>query len=173
MESGACSSRWVSAIRRYTPLIKKFAVVVFLDSDCRFRFRTDRRPGRDSRQVNMELKSRIPSGPIENRWDRHRFEMKLVNPANKRKYNDHSRRNRTGRRFGLGVAWRTWVQRQMLLLSGQSPARPQHCCARRNQRGEELSERRRQHLSAVLRHGQRRRLPRDANRTFTDWRRSA
>ena len=35
----------------------------------------------------MELKSRIPSGPIEHRWDRHRFEMKLVNPANKRKYN--------------------------------------------------------------------------------------
>src|SRR6201982_80350 len=34
----------------------------------------------------MELKSRIPSGPIEQRWDRHRFEMKLVNPANKRKY---------------------------------------------------------------------------------------
>jgi len=35
----------------------------------------------------VELKSRIPSGPIEHRWDRHRFEMKLVNPANKRKYN--------------------------------------------------------------------------------------
>ena len=35
----------------------------------------------------MELKSRIPTGPIEQRWDRHRFEMKLVNPANKRKYN--------------------------------------------------------------------------------------
>jgi succinate dehydrogenase / fumarate reductase flavoprotein subunit len=35
----------------------------------------------------MELNSRIPSGPIENRWDRHRFEMKLVNPANKRKFN--------------------------------------------------------------------------------------
>jgi len=35
----------------------------------------------------MELKSKIPSGPIEQRWDRHRFEMKLVNPANKRKYN--------------------------------------------------------------------------------------
>ncbi|MFL5575427.1 MAG: fumarate reductase/succinate dehydrogenase flavoprotein subunit [Gemmatimonadaceae bacterium] len=34
----------------------------------------------------MELKSRIPSGPIEQKWDRHRFEMKLVNPANKRKY---------------------------------------------------------------------------------------
>jgi len=34
----------------------------------------------------MELRSRIPSGPIEQKWDTHRFEMKLVNPANKRKY---------------------------------------------------------------------------------------
>jgi len=35
----------------------------------------------------MELKSRTPSGSIEKRWDQHRFDMKLVNPANKRKYN--------------------------------------------------------------------------------------
>jgi succinate dehydrogenase / fumarate reductase flavoprotein subunit len=34
----------------------------------------------------MELKSNIPSGPIEQKWDKHRFDMKLVNPANKRKY---------------------------------------------------------------------------------------
>jgi succinate dehydrogenase / fumarate reductase flavoprotein subunit len=34
----------------------------------------------------MELRSRIPSGPIEGKWDKHRFEMKLVNPANKRKF---------------------------------------------------------------------------------------
>src|SRR5512138_686289 len=34
----------------------------------------------------MELRSRIPSGPIERKWEKHRFEMKLVNPANKRKY---------------------------------------------------------------------------------------
>ncbi|HZU26320.1 MAG TPA: fumarate reductase/succinate dehydrogenase flavoprotein subunit [Bryobacteraceae bacterium] len=34
----------------------------------------------------MKLDSRSPSGPIEARWDRARFEMKLVNPANKRKY---------------------------------------------------------------------------------------
>ena len=32
----------------------------------------------------MELRSKSPSGPIENKWDKHRFEMKLVNPANKR-----------------------------------------------------------------------------------------
>ena len=34
----------------------------------------------------MDLKSNIPDGPLEKKWDRHRFEMKLVNPANKRKY---------------------------------------------------------------------------------------
>ena len=34
----------------------------------------------------MELKANIPSGPVEKKWEKHRFEMKLVNPANKRKY---------------------------------------------------------------------------------------
>ena len=34
----------------------------------------------------MELHANIPSGPIEQKWDRHRFEMKLVNPANKRRF---------------------------------------------------------------------------------------
>ena len=34
----------------------------------------------------MELNSAVPSGPLEQKWDKHRFDMKLVNPANKRKY---------------------------------------------------------------------------------------
>jgi succinate dehydrogenase / fumarate reductase, flavoprotein subunit len=34
----------------------------------------------------MELHANIPSGPIEQAWDKHRFEMKLVNPANKRRF---------------------------------------------------------------------------------------
>ena len=34
----------------------------------------------------MKLDSNIPSGPIEKKWDQHRFDMKLVNPANKRKF---------------------------------------------------------------------------------------
>jgi succinate dehydrogenase / fumarate reductase, flavoprotein subunit len=34
----------------------------------------------------IELNSKVPAGPIELKWDKHRFEMKLVNPANKRKY---------------------------------------------------------------------------------------
>src|SRR6266852_5482219 len=34
----------------------------------------------------MQLDAHIPSGPIEKMWDKCRFEMKLVNPANKRKH---------------------------------------------------------------------------------------
>src|SRR5512139_3631600 len=34
----------------------------------------------------MKLDSKVPGGPIERKWDRHRFDLKLVNPANKRKY---------------------------------------------------------------------------------------
>jgi succinate dehydrogenase / fumarate reductase flavoprotein subunit len=34
----------------------------------------------------MKLESKIPSGPLAEKWDKHRFNMKLVNPANKRKY---------------------------------------------------------------------------------------
>ena len=34
----------------------------------------------------MKLDGKIPGGPIQDKWDRHRFEMKLVNPANKRRF---------------------------------------------------------------------------------------
>jgi len=35
----------------------------------------------------VELNSKAPTGDIETAWNRHRFDMKLVNPANKRKFN--------------------------------------------------------------------------------------
>ena len=34
----------------------------------------------------MHLDSKVPEGAIEKKWDNHLFDMKLVNPANKRKY---------------------------------------------------------------------------------------
>ncbi len=34
----------------------------------------------------MLLESRVPDGPLAEKWTRHRFEMKLVSPANKRRY---------------------------------------------------------------------------------------
>ncbi|MGV3519647.1 fumarate reductase/succinate dehydrogenase flavoprotein subunit [Luteitalea sp.] len=33
----------------------------------------------------MTLDSKVPGGPIEGKWDRHKFDSKLVNPANRRK----------------------------------------------------------------------------------------
>jgi len=35
----------------------------------------------------MKLDSKVPSGPLAEKWDRHKFEMKVVNPVNKRKFN--------------------------------------------------------------------------------------
>ena len=32
------------------------------------------------------LDSKIPAGPLEKKWEKHKFESKLINPANKRKY---------------------------------------------------------------------------------------
>jgi succinate dehydrogenase flavoprotein subunit len=34
----------------------------------------------------MPLDAHIPPGPLQEKWDRHRFDLRLVNPANKRKY---------------------------------------------------------------------------------------
>ena len=34
----------------------------------------------------MPLDSKIPGGPLAEKWDRHRFESKLINPANRRKF---------------------------------------------------------------------------------------
>jgi len=34
----------------------------------------------------MELNSKVPPGPLTAKWDQHKFDIKLVNPANKRKY---------------------------------------------------------------------------------------
>jgi succinate dehydrogenase / fumarate reductase flavoprotein subunit len=39
------------------------------------------------KEITIMLDAKIPSGPLTEKWDKHRFELKLVNPANKRKYN--------------------------------------------------------------------------------------
>jgi len=36
--------------------------------------------------VNSQLASKTPSGPLAQKWDKHKFDLKLVNPANKRKF---------------------------------------------------------------------------------------
>ena len=34
----------------------------------------------------MPLESKVPPGPLTEKWDKHKFDLKLINPANKRKY---------------------------------------------------------------------------------------
>src|SRR3989449_10084548 len=36
--------------------------------------------------VSMPLDSKTPSGPLAQKWDKHKFDLKLINPANKRKF---------------------------------------------------------------------------------------
>ena len=38
-------------------------------------------------QSTLQLQSKVPSGPLGQKWSKHKFECKLVNPANKRKFN--------------------------------------------------------------------------------------
>jgi len=39
-----------------------------------------------NQEASSLLKSNVPSGPMATRWDRHKFDLKLVSPTNKRKY---------------------------------------------------------------------------------------
>src|SRR5690242_21380518 len=34
----------------------------------------------------MQLDARVPAGPLAEKWDRRRFPVRLINPANRRKY---------------------------------------------------------------------------------------
>ena len=35
----------------------------------------------------QQLDGKIPDGPLVEKWDRHRMEMKLINPSNRRRFN--------------------------------------------------------------------------------------
>ena len=108
----------------------------------------------------MKLNASIPAGPIAEKWTRHRFEMKLVNPANKRKHQRDRGRQRARGRRRRGLARRARLRRERLLLPGQPAARALDRRAGRHQRRQELPERRRLGVPALLRHRQGRRLPR-------------
>ncbi|HEX8297073.1 MAG TPA: fumarate reductase/succinate dehydrogenase flavoprotein subunit, partial [Chthoniobacteraceae bacterium] len=36
--------------------------------------------------MSIVLDSKIPSGPLAEKWEQHKFHSKLINPANRRKY---------------------------------------------------------------------------------------
>ena len=40
----------------------------------------------DTPTASERLDSKVPSGPMEERWSNHKFDLKLVNPSNRRKF---------------------------------------------------------------------------------------
>ena len=48
------------------------------------------------------LDSKVPAGPLEQKWDEHKGHLKLVNPANKRQVHHPRGRLGPGRRLGRG-----------------------------------------------------------------------
>ncbi len=96
----------------------------------------------------MDLNAKIPDGPIEGKGAATASRMKLVNPANKRKYNILV--------VGTGLAGASAAASlgelgynvDTLLLPGQPAPGPQHRRAGRHQRRQELPERRRQQSTA-------------------------
>ncbi len=97
--------------------------------------------------------TKAPKVPIDQRWDERRFNAKLVNPANRRKLSVII----VGTGLAGGAAAATLGEAgygHKLLLPGLPAAGPLHRRAGRHQRGEELPQRRRLGLPAVLRHGE-------------------
>lgn len=52
----------------------------------RLRLHPRRRPYRSPEIMSAVLDSKIPTGPLSQKWEKHKFESKLINPANRRKY---------------------------------------------------------------------------------------
>ena len=108
----------------------------------------------------MTLDAKVPEGPIEEKWDNHKFDMKLVNPANKRRFEIIV--VGTGLAGASAAATLGELGYQVKVFTFHDSPRRAHSHRRagRHQRGQELPERRRQRLPPLLRHGEGRRLPR-------------
>ena len=88
----------------------------------------------------MELISNVPAGPIQQSWDKHKFALRLINPANKRKYNIIV----VGSGLAGGAAAASFGELgynvQCFCYPRQPAPCPLHCGPGRHQRREELSQ---------------------------------
>ena len=72
----------------------------------------------------MNLHSNVPPGPLDEKWDQHRFRHEAGQPGQQAQVSRPRRRHRPGRRLRRRLAGRTRLQRRHLLLPGHSAARP-------------------------------------------------
>ncbi len=108
----------------------------------------------------LTLDSKIPAGPLADKWTNHKFDLKLVNPANRRKFEVIVVGTGLAGAAAAAIARRARLQRQGLHVPRLAPSGALDRGPGRHQRGEELQERRRQRAPPLLRHDQGRRLPR-------------
>ena len=108
-----------------------------------------------------------PPVPIAEKWDQHKFDVKLVNPANKRRFEIIVVGTGLAGASAAATLGELGYKVKVVHLPRLAPPRALHRRAGRHQRGEELPERRRQRLPPLLRHDEGRRLPRPRGATST------
>ena len=62
----------------------------------------------------MKLDSKIPAGPLADKWNNHKAKLRLVNPANRRKYHIIV--------VGSGLAGSAAAAKRVVAVSHQLPA---------------------------------------------------
>ncbi len=105
------------------------------------------------------LDGKVPGGPIAEMWDQHKFEMKLVNPSNRRRH--HIIVVGSGLAGASAAATLGELGYNVSCFCYQDSPRRAHSIAAQGgiNAAKNYSQRRRQRLPALLRHGEGRRLP--------------
>ena len=87
------------------------------------------------------IDSKIPEGPVAEKWTNYKAHQKLVNPANKRRFGHHRGRYRSGRCLCRSFS-RQMGFKVFNFCIQDSPRRALHRCTRRYQCSQKLPERR-------------------------------
>ncbi len=109
--------------------------------------------------TDFTLDAKIPDGPIEEKWTTTSSTMKLVNPANKRKFDIIVVGTGLAGASAAATLGELGYNVQGLHVPRLAPPGPLHRRPGRHQRGQELPGRRRLRLPPLLRHREGRRLP--------------
>ncbi len=109
--------------------------------------------------MKTTLEARIPAGPIGDKWDTHRSGIRLVNPANKRKYKVIVVGTGLAGASAAATLGELGYQVEAFTFHDSARPRPFHRRPGRDQRRQELPQRRRLDPAPLLRHRQRWRLP--------------
>ena len=98
----------------------------------------------------MTLDAKIPAGPMADKWDNHKFDIKLVNPANKRKFKIIVVGTGLAGASAAATLGELGYEVHAFTFHDSPRQGPLHRGPGRHQRGQELPQRRRQCVPALL-----------------------